>query len=32
MITSLVREGFAAFQRVTTAASKEENAIVERAN
>jgi hypothetical protein len=32
MITSLVTEGFAAFQRVTTAASKEENAIVERAN
>jgi hypothetical protein len=32
MITSLVTEGFAEFQRVTTAASKEENAIVERAN
>jgi hypothetical protein len=32
MITSLVTEGFAAFQRVTTAASKEENVIVERAN
>jgi hypothetical protein len=32
MITSLVTEGFAAFQRVTTTASKEENAIVERAN
>jgi hypothetical protein len=32
MITSLVMEGFEAFQRVTTAASKEEKAIVERAN
>jgi hypothetical protein len=32
MITSLVTEGFAAFQRVTTAASKADNAIVERAN
>jgi hypothetical protein len=32
MITSLVTEGVAAFQHVTTAASKEENAIVERAN
>jgi hypothetical protein len=32
MITSLVTEGFSAFQRVTTAASKEENAIVECAN
>jgi hypothetical protein len=32
MSTSLITEGFSAFQRVTTAASKEENAIVERAN
>jgi hypothetical protein len=32
MITSLVTVGFAPFQRGTTAASKEENAIVERAN
>jgi hypothetical protein len=32
MVTSLVTEGFSAFQRVTTASSKEENAIVKRAN
>jgi hypothetical protein len=32
MITSLVTEGFVAFQRVTTAASKKGNVIVERAN
>jgi hypothetical protein len=32
MITSLITEGFSAFQRVMTAASKEENAIVESAN
>jgi hypothetical protein len=31
-IISLITEGFAAFQRVTTAESKKENAIVERAN
>jgi hypothetical protein len=32
IITSLVTEVFAAFQRVTTAASKEKNSIVECAN
>jgi hypothetical protein len=32
MITSPITEGFSAFQRVTTAASKVENAIFERAN
>jgi hypothetical protein len=32
VITSLITEGFSAFQHVTTAASKEENEIVERAN
>jgi hypothetical protein len=32
MITRLIKEGISAFQRVTTAASKEENAVVERAN
>jgi hypothetical protein len=32
MITSLITERFLAIQCVTTAASKEENAIVERAN
>jgi hypothetical protein len=32
MITSHITEDFSAFRRVTTAASKEENAIVERVN
>jgi hypothetical protein len=32
MITSLITEGFSEFQRGTTVASKEKNAIVERAN
>jgi hypothetical protein len=32
MITGLVTEGFAAFQRVTMVSTKDENAIVERAH
>jgi hypothetical protein len=32
MIASLITEGFATFQRITMAASKEKNEIAERAN